>query len=170
MRKHQVRMAVGVVALAVVLVAAGGPASAGTAAADTADRGTPPKIAVGAVRLDGQQEVPPADSDGRGTFAYVAFDSQICYVLTARRIEPSTMAHIHVGPSGVNGPIVIGLIAPTRGFSADCIEAVPDGSVENTTEVLLQSELDAIIANESGFYVNVHNAPFPGGAIRAQLR
>lgn len=170
MRKQLVRMVVGVVALAVVLGATGGPASAGTAAAERADQGTLPNIAVGVVRLDGQQEVPPADPDGRGTFAYVAFDSQICYVLTARKIEPATMAHIHVGPAGVNGPIVIALIAPTQGFSADCIEAVPDGSVENTTEVLLQSELDAIIANEAGFYVNVHNAPFPGGAIRAQLR
>jgi hypothetical protein len=167
MRKYLVRMVVSVVALGLVLVATGGPASA-TAA--TADQGSPPNIAAGAVRLSGQQEVPPADPDGRGTFTYVAFDSRICYVLTAKKIEPAAAAHIHEAPAGVNGPIVIGLIAPTGGFSADCIESVPDGSVENGPEVLLQSELDAIIANASGFYVNVHNAPFPDGAIRGQLR
>jgi len=36
--------------------------------------------------------------------------------------------------------------------------------------VLTQEELDAIIANEAGFYANVHTAPFPAGAIRGQLR
>jgi hypothetical protein len=34
---------------------------------------------------------------------------------------------------------------------------------------LLQSELDAIIADPSNYYVNVHNSPFPDGAIRGQL-
>ncbi len=162
MRKHLVPIVIGLLALTVAWAATGGPASA--AADGRFD------IAVGVVRLDGRQEMPDADPDGRGTFAYVAFDSRICYALTARNIEPATMAHIHVGAPEVNGPIVIGLTAPTRGFSADCIGAVPDGSVENGPEVLLQSELDDIIATESDFYVNVHNAPFPGGAIRGQLR
>ena len=31
--------------------------------------------------------------------------------------------------------------------------------------MLLQSELDAIIANPAGFYANVHNTPFPAGAL-----
>jgi CHRD domain len=167
MRKHRVRTVMGGAALAVGLVAAGAPALAAT---DAADRGSPPRIAVGALRLSGQQEVPPNNAGGRGTFVYVAFDSRICYVLTAQNIDPATMAHIHDGPVGVNGPIVIALIAPTDGFSADCIRAVPDGSVPNSNEVLLQSELDAIIASEPDFYVNVHNTPFPGGVIRAQLR
>ncbi|MGH9112764.1 MAG: CHRD domain-containing protein [Acidimicrobiales bacterium] len=162
MRKHLVPIVIGLLALTVAWGATGGPASA--AANGRSD------IAVGIVRLDGRQENPDADPDGRGTLAYAAFDSRFCYLLTARNIEPSTAAHIHVGAPEVNGPIVIALIAPTGGFSADCIKAVPDGSLENGPEVLLQSELDAIIATESDFYVNVHNATFPGGAIRAQLR
>jgi hypothetical protein len=28
---------------------------------------------------------------------------------------------------------------------------------------------DAIAANPANYYVNVHNAPFPGGAVRGQL-
>ena len=128
-----------------------------------------PTFAIGVVRLDGAQEVPPADPDGRGTFAYIAVHDRICYVLTARRIEPATLAHIHAGPRGVNGGIVVMLIAPTRGFSADCIRAQPD-TTPNTMEVLTQSELAAIIADPTQFYANVHNDPFPGGAIRGQLR
>ena len=46
--------------------------------------------------------------------------------------------------------------------------------MDNTTPdgptVLLQSELDAIIDNPAGFYANVHNAEFPAGAVRGQLR
>jgi CHRD domain len=125
----------------------------------------------GVVRLSGAQEVPPADPDGRGVFAYIAFGKHLCYALTAQRIEPATMAHIHVGVRGVNGPIAIGLIPPTRGFSADCITTQADATPPpGDPNKLTPAELAAIIANPAGFYANVHNGPFPGGAIRGQLR
>jgi hypothetical protein len=157
-------MAATVVVAATVIVS-GGPASARSEGSATHR-----KVAVGIARLDGAQEVPgPSDPDGRGVFAYAAFGDQLCYVLTARKIEPAAAAHIHSGARGVAGPIVIALEAPTDGISFDCIQAV-DNATPNTNDVLLQSELDAIIANPAAFYANVHNAPFPAGAIRGQLR
>lgn len=154
-------IAASLLAAGTLVVATSAPASAGT---DTHPRA----VAAGVVRLDGAQEVPgPGDPDGRGVFGYVAFDSQLCYILTVRDIAPATAAHIHVGPRGVAGDIVAGLRPPTSGLSFDCIRAVPASSDQNA---LLQSELDAIIAQPRNFYVNVHNADFPAGAIRGQLR
>jgi len=158
---------------ALVLAAAGLLAAATmtvTATPAGAHGGHPQHFAAGAVRLDGAQEVPgPGDEDGRGMFAYLAFDSNLCYLLSARNIDPAAAAHVHSGARGVAGPIVIGLTPPTDRLSADCIEAVPD-TTPNSPAVLTQSELDAIIANPAGYYANVHNAPFPAGAIRGQLR
>jgi hypothetical protein len=140
--------------------------------ADGGDRGP---VGFGVVRLDGRQEVSPTgqlgagDPDGRGTFGYVAFDSKLCYVLTAQKVATPTAAHIHAGARGTNGGIVVFLDTPAQGFSANCITAQPD-TTPNTTMVLVQSELDAIVANPAGFYANVHNADFPAGAIRGQLR
>jgi hypothetical protein len=125
-------------------------------------------VAAGVVRLDGAQETQAADDDGRGLFAYAAFGDQLCYLLTARKIEPARMAHIHVGARGVPGPIVVGLQPPTSGLSFGCITAVDGTSTDPM--VLLQTELDAIIANPANYYANVHNDPFPAGAIRGQLR
>ncbi len=124
-------------------------------------------IAFGIVRMDGQQENPAADPDGHGHFAFVAFKDQLCYVITARDIDPPLAAHIHVGARGVNGPIVVALQVPDP-IGHDCITAEPDESL-NSTMVLTQGELDAIIANKAGYYANVHTAPFPAGAIRGQL-
>jgi hypothetical protein len=126
------------------------------------------KFAVGLVRMDGAQENPPADPDGSGHFAYVAFKDQFCYIITAKDIEPPLAAHIHVGAAGVNGPIVVGLQLPDP-VGADCITAEQDETL-NSPMVLTQGELDAIIANEAGYYANVHTASFLGGAIRGQLR
>jgi hypothetical protein len=118
--------------------------------------------------LTGAQEVPgPGDGNGFGVFAAVTNERALCYVVTARRIEPATAAHIHAGPAGVAGGIVVGLRAPSTGLAAACIKAVPDD--QNSTETLTVSELAAIRADASQFYVNVHNAPFPAGAIRGQL-
>jgi len=89
-------------------------------------------------------------------------------VLTARNIDPPVASHIHSGAAGVNGPIVVMLDVPDP-VGHGCITAEQDESL-NSIEVLTQSELDAIIADEAGFYANVHTATFPGGAIRGQLR
>lgn len=118
--------------------------------------------------MTGAQEVPgPGDPDGRGAFAAVVKGDRLCYAMVADRIETATAAHIHAAPRGVAGGIVVGLEVPNK-FSAACITAVPDD--QDSTATLTQSELAAIVANPADFYVNVHNAPFPAGAIRGQLR
>jgi hypothetical protein len=155
-------------AIAASLLTVGTLAVATSAPASADGDSTPKRVAAAVVRLDGAQETQPADPDGRGVFGFVAFDSKLCYVLTAQKIEPATAAHIHAGRRGVAGGIIVGLRPPTSGLSADCITAVPGTSPD--PNVLLQSELDAIIANPRDFYVNVHNDPFPDGAIRGQLR
>jgi hypothetical protein len=151
----------GLVLAGAVLGLVASPASASRSGGDH-------KIAVGFVRMDGAQENPAADPDGHGHFAYVAFKDQLCYFITAADIDPPLAAHIHVGAAGVNGGIIVGLQLPDP-VGHDCITAEPDESL-NSTMVLTQGELDAIIANEAGYYANVHTAPFPGGAIRGQLR
>ena len=82
---------------------------------------------------------------------------------TLRSEEP----HIHAAPVGEPGGIVVGLETPDPRTSHGCITAVPDD--QNTVDTLTESELAAIVADPSAFYVNVHNTPFPAGAIRGQL-
>jgi CHRD domain len=110
-------------------------------------------------QLTGEQEVPgPGDPNGFGTATIALFPSsgKICYVLTAFRIAPANAAHIHVGAAGVAGDVVVELRPPTFGISGGCTSADPE----------LVGE---IAANPSEYYVNVHNVPYPDGAIRGQL-
>jgi hypothetical protein len=110
-------------------------------------------------QMTGEQEVPgPGDPNGFGTAAVALFPSsgKVCYALTAFRIAPANAAHIHVGPAGVAGDVVVELRPPTFGVSGGCTSAAPE-------------LVGAIAANPSEYYVNVHNQPFPDGAIRGQL-
>lgn len=109
--------------------------------------------------LSGTAEVPgPGDADGTGTAALRVNIGQgtVCYDLAVNGIAPATMAHIHEGSSTQAGPVVLGLTPPTSGTSAGCLPV----SRALATE-LVQSPQD--------YYVNVHNAAFPGGAVRGQL-
>ena len=135
-------------------------------------------LSVLTAHLDGRQEISPTgtpgagDPDGRG-FAIVAGSDRapttLCYVLAVRKIAPAAAAHIHMAPAGTNGGIVVHLTPPTNGFAADCVsegDLLPNGTPVFPTGVTAQQILD----NPAGFYVNVHNADFPAGAIRGQLR
>ena len=109
-------------------------------------------------QLSGASEVPAADPDGSGT-AVVRVNTGkgiICYELTVSGIAPATAAHIHQAPEGINGPVVVPLQAPTAGSSSDCIEVV-------------RSLAKAIASSPQDYYVNVHNAEYPAGAVRGQL-
>ena len=109
--------------------------------------------------LTGAAEAPgPGDPDGSGTARLWLNQGQeeICYELPASDIEPANAAHIHVAPAGVPGPVVVPRAAPTSGSSSGC--AAADAKL-----------IKAIRQNPAAYYVNVHNADFPAGAIRGQL-
>ncbi len=110
-------------------------------------------------RLTGAAEVPvPGDPDGRGTASLRLNPGQgeICVELSVQDIDPARAAHIHLGTAGVAGPVVVPLPAPTSGSSAACLDVDRDLAL-------------AIIRSPEDYYVNVHNAAFPAGALRGQL-
>lgn len=110
-------------------------------------------------RLTGAAEVPgPGDTDGGGSamLRVNPGQGQICYTLTVTNIDAATAAHIHRGAAGAAGPVVIPLETPADGSSEACAAATRELAME-------------ILRNPAAFYVNVHNAAFPNGAVRGQL-
>ena len=123
--------------------------------------------------LDGRNEVSDSgnnglvgDPNGRGEAYVFGVDGDattLCYVLTVSKIDTATMAHIHEGAAGTNGPVVVNLAAPGDGNAADCLtEGEPGKFVGGQT-------VADILENPEEYYVNVHNAEYPGGAVRGQL-
>jgi hypothetical protein len=109
--------------------------------------------------MTGANEIPgPGDPDGTGTASITinAGQSRICYELTVSNIDTATAAHIHSAPVGVAGPVIVPLAAPSDGDSSGCVDVT-------------RSLADAIRKAPQGYYVNVHNATYPAGAIRGQL-
>ena len=109
------------------------------------------------IGTDGQRNA--GDGNGRGSFSGIFKGDTLCYGLNVTNIGKPAAAHIHKATRGENGAVVVELKHPRRGnpgASKQCV-AVP-GAVA-----------DDIRSNPTGFYVNVHNAKFPGGAIRGQL-
>ncbi len=109
--------------------------------------------------LTGAAEVPrPGDPDGSGTANLRVNPGQECisYDLDVEGIAPATAAHIHEAPAGAAGLPVVGLAPPTSGSSS--------GTVSVDRELAKD-----ILKNPENYYVNVHNAEFPAGALRGQL-
>ena len=111
------------------------------------------------ITLTGAAEVPgPGDADGTGT-AKITLNpgkSQVCYELTVDKIAPASGAHIHEGAADKAGPPIVTLTPPANGSVKECAP-------------LAQEKIMDIIKNPGNYYVNVHNAEFPKGAIRGQL-
>ena len=113
--------------------------------------------------LTGENEIPPADPDGLGR-ALIGTRSRMCYKLSWSNIAPPVAAHIHQGSWNENGPVVVPFFSAPQGLPPT-INLVA-GCVRNLTSRLT----DAIREHPRRYYVNVHTAEFPNGAIRAQIR
>ncbi|HEY7661360.1 MAG TPA: CHRD domain-containing protein [Actinomycetota bacterium] len=117
-------------------------------------------------QLSGANEVPPADPDGVGVaeINVAARSGTLCFAIAVENITlPATAAHIHQAPAGSNGDIVVPLEPPV-GFGSGST-GVSAGCLTGLSTKLLQ----AIERHPEQYYVNVHNADFPPGAVRGQL-
>jgi hypothetical protein len=112
--------------------------------------------------MDGDQEVPgPGDDDGKGNakLTLKPDDEEICFVIKYKNIEDPIAGHIHKGPEGKDGAIVVDLFTDKQTESPvkDCVENVDKKTINK-------------IANKpEKFYVNLHTEDFEDGAIRGQL-
>ena len=108
------------------------------------------------VALSGDQEVPPVSTpaSASGSIA-VSSDQSVSGTITVSGME-ATVAHIHEGPQGQNGPVIIPLTK-----TSESTWAVPAGA--KLTDAQYKSYL------AGNLYVNVHSAAHKGGEIRAQI-
>ncbi|MFN2385381.1 MAG: CHRD domain-containing protein, partial [Thermoanaerobaculia bacterium] len=107
----------------------------------------------------GPIEVPPGDPDGTGVAVVRINGNIVQWEVGVANIAAPTVGHIHRGGPGVAGPVVIG-------FDPLIFR---NGVASGSATVTDQALLDEIRANPGGFYVNIHNGEFPGGAVRGQL-
>ena len=109
------------------------------------------------VTLSGSQEVPPVTTTatGSGTIT-VAADQSISGTIKTTGVK-GTAAHIHVAPSGANGPVIVPLtkdgdngwtVGPGAKLQDAHYQAFKDGEL----------------------YVNVHSDANKGGEIRGQIK
>ena len=139
-----------------------------TAAASgkTASAGTSGKVTTLAATLKGANEVPgPGDPDGRGLALVRTGRERVCFALAWTGIAPPIFAHIHAGAAGVAGPVVVPFFQPGANAAS-----LPDtlSSVAGCVDVD-RGLAGRIASNPRAFYVNIHTAEFPDGAIRGQL-
>ena len=140
----------GTMKLALAGVVAGALATTAALAQDT--------VTMLGAQMYGEQEVghEGAGEDAGGDFV-AEIDSEagtLCYFLDTYGLDDVTAAHVHKAPDGENGPPVV------------VLEVGADDEVCAEVEAEL---LGDIAANPDQYYVNVHTAAIPAGAIRGQL-
>lgn len=105
----------------------------------------------------GTHVVPPTSSTGFGAGTILTSPStrQITASLVTNGVAGTTV-HIHEGPLGINGPILVPLA-----------EASPGNGVWTGRATLTDAQYNALFAGN--LYFNVRSTSFPGGEIRGQI-
>jgi hypothetical protein len=109
--------------------------------------------------LTGAAETPPGAPNGigRATVSLRGKKLQVCWNFhSLRGFGKATAAHIHVGAANTAGNVVVPLSTGAKFKRKGCVPASA-------------AVISAIASNQQGYYVNVHSAMYPNGAVRAQL-
>ena len=105
--------------------------------------------------LSGDQEVPPTNSTARGgCFGQLDQAARTFSLICTHNVDAPTLAHIHRGATGVNGPVAFDL-------------GNPDSPIEATWTNMSAADIADLLAGN--FYVNIHTGGRPGGEIRGQI-
>ena len=127
--------------------------------------------------LAGSNEVPPNASAASGACGLQIDGNQVLFSLEVHGLSNIIGAHIHVAPTGTNGPIRA-VFVPFPG-SASVLLSTPLASAEgilasgsfgpgDVTGITYDQLLTQIRSGNT--YCNVHTSQFRGGEIRGQMR
>jgi CHRD domain len=125
--------------------------------------------------MTGSEEVPPKNTKATGTATFVSGTdgSSVAYKIRVTNIKGVTMAHIHSGNSGKNGPIVVSLFksaSPPTGTMNGLLSqgTITSANLEGPLKGKTISDLIRLI-NDGTAYANVHTEQNPKGEIRGQI-
>lgn len=141
---------------------------------DTEDTG--PQTDSYRAELRGSNEVPANTSAATGRGTVTLTGNALTYQVDVANLSSRPVgAHIHVGPAGANGGVVLNFF--TGGAAS--IPDIRTGTLVASTAIDLSAATVAglSISGDSlrrlittgNAYVNVHTQTFPGGEVRAQL-
>ena len=109
-------------------------------------------------KLKGSNEAPvKGDPNGKG-LVIVHFNAKkgtTCWDFKGvSGIAKPNAAHIHKGKKGASGPVIVAFGASYK--ASGCVKAP-------------KSTIEKIESNPNAYYVNIHNAKYPAGALRGPL-
>jgi subtilisin family serine protease len=122
--------------------------------------------------LSGANEAPPVatETGGEFTIRYDVDQNRLEYSVTVVPTPTTpitvTLAHIHIGPVGVSGPVVREILA-TAGVTAPVFVTDSLEFSGVVTPSLTSTETEQLLNNQ--FYVNVHTTANPSGEVRGQI-
>ncbi|MBI1765821.1 MAG: CHRD domain-containing protein [Acidobacteria bacterium] len=137
------------------------------------------------VAMTGAQEVPPitnaeANATGTGTLTFnptrnalgVINGGNVTFTVDYNFPGATTFTglHIHEGPAGAAAGVVIN--TGLNGAASALVSPTGKGLVSITVPITTAAQIGALtrlIANPTGFYVNIHTTLNGGGAVRGQL-
>jgi hypothetical protein len=108
-------------------------------------------------KMTGGTESPkgPAGASGNAVIHLNAAKGTVCWQFSnLKGVTSPNASHIHKGGKGVSGPVFIPLGAK---FALKGCTAAS------------KSSITAVESKPGAYYVNVHNAKYPNGAVRGQL-
>jgi CHRD domain len=108
------------------------------------------------VTLTGAEEVPPLSVPGSGSGSFrVAEDGAITGSVTTKDVQ-GTMAHIHRGAKGTNGPVIVPLDKNGDTYTVPAGRKLTPAQIEDL--------------KKGNLYVNVHTNRNKGGEVRGQMQ
>ena len=170
---------IAIVAAALMLATATASIRAQPAAAATATTGGGTAISstgqqMFTATMTGSEEVPPKNTQATGSAKFVSSSdgNSMTYRVRVAHINGVTMAHIHSGSIGKNGPIVVTLFksaAPTGPMNGPLSQGtITSANLEGPLKGKTISDLVKLI-NDGKAYANVHTQQNPKGEIRGQI-